>query len=138
MRSADASGRIRIAEPAERRVDERVGRDQPLLRALAVERPAVDAVRAPVALGFELGEPVTDQRRLADAAPGHDRDHVLVRVGPCLVETAELGAAADEKAARHRQAVDRHPQVSLPLRPRFPRRQLTAQEGEHKLGRGPG
>jgi hypothetical protein len=41
-------------------------------------------------------EPFVDQRRLASAALGDQRENVGVTIGPRVIEALQLGVAADE------------------------------------------
>ena len=84
------------AEPVHRPIEERVRRGRALLRPLAVERPAEHRVRAAIIVGPQSGQPFVDQRRLARAALGDEREDVDLAIGPGVVEAPQLGVAADE------------------------------------------
>src|SRR6266850_6347104 len=47
-------------------------------------------------VGLHALEPFVDQRRLAGAALGDQREDVGVAIGPRLIEALQLGVAADE------------------------------------------
>ncbi len=47
-------------------------------------------------VGLHALEPLVDQRRLAGAALGDEREDVDVAIGPGLIEALQLGVAADE------------------------------------------
>ena len=90
-------GRVRVAEPGQRRGDELVSGDLPSLRrALAVERPAVDALRAAEIVPSHLGEPLVDERGLAHSAPRDEGEDVDGGILPCGVEFFESVFAAEE------------------------------------------
>ena len=71
------AGRLEFhAELRERPIEKLVRRGRALLRALAVERPAEHAIGAAIAVGLQARQPFVDQRRLARAALGDEREDV--------------------------------------------------------------
>ena len=63
--------------------------------------------RAPIAVGPQARQPFVDQRRLARAALGDEREDIGLFVAPCLVEALELRVASDQPlVAGLRQAAD--------------------------------
>ncbi len=77
-------------------VEEWFGRGCALLAALAIERPAQHSLSAAITLRLHALEPFVDQRRLAGAALGDEREDVGVAIDPRLIEARQLGIAADE------------------------------------------
>ena len=91
------AGRFRLdAELVQRPIEERVRRSRALLRALAVKRPAEHCLRAAIIVGPQSLQPFVDQRRLARAAFGDEREDVGLGIGPGVVEALQLRVAADE------------------------------------------
>ena len=99
---------VGVAEPAQRGVDELVGRGLAALgRALAVEGPAEDAARTLVVRFTHFKQPPVDQGRLAHAAPGDQAQHVGLGIVPGRVQAGQLGVAAEEHGAGDGQLLQR-------------------------------
>jgi len=98
--------RIGIAEKAQRRGDEKIGRSRPGTHTLAVERPAEDARRAAIMVALHFFEPVIDERRFPNAAmrresENADRRGTSVRLRhPGAVEEGQFFVAAKELPSR--------------------------------------
>src|SRR5208337_1252894 len=67
-----------------------------LLRALAVERPAEHAIRATIPVGLQAGQPLVDERRLARAALGDQRDYLGLVVAPGFGKLLQVLVAPDQ------------------------------------------
>ena len=92
------------AELGQRPVEKLVGRGRALLRALAVERPAEHAIGAAIAVGLQARQPFVDQRRLARAALGDEREDVGLFVAPGFVEALQAPRRARPAARRRSRA----------------------------------
>ena len=89
--------RIRVAEPAQRGIDEGIGRGLPALTgALAVEGPAQDAFRAPPVFRLQTIQPDVHQRSLGDAAKSHQHHDADARVIPGGIERRKLARPAEQ------------------------------------------
>src|SRR5262249_30661912 len=77
-----------------------VRRGRALLCALAVERPAEHRLGAAIIVGLHALEPLVEQRRLARAAFGDEREYVGLGLGPRLVEALQLGLAPGQAFVR--------------------------------------
>ena len=94
--------RVGVVEELERLLDEQVGRRLPRFAGpLAVERPIEVAFDARPALGrHPLADPVGDERRLADTAPGDQRVDIQSRICPRRIKGIEPLVAAEEDRGR--------------------------------------
>src|SRR5580704_18715464 len=81
---------IWIAKPSESSVQKFIRRRSAPARALPVEGPAKDQVRRTVLVGRQSPQPVVNQRGFAHAGPGHDADHVDLRIGPGRVQERQV------------------------------------------------
>src|SRR6516165_10452197 len=68
---------IWIAKPSQSGIKKFIGRRSVAAGALSVERPAKDELRRTIVFRSHSSEPVVDQRRFPNSAPGNKGDDVL-------------------------------------------------------------
>jgi hypothetical protein len=67
-----------------------IGRRRVSTGALSVERPAKNELRGTVAFSSHSSEPMVDQRRFSDSAPGNNCDNIDLLIWPCIVQESDV------------------------------------------------
>ena len=79
-----------IAKPSQSGIQKFIGRGSVAAGALSVERPAKYQLRRTILFSSHSSEPMVDQRRFSDSAPGHNGDHIDLPVCPCIVQETDV------------------------------------------------
>src|SRR5208282_5130435 len=81
---------ILIAKPSQSGVKKFIRRRSAAAGALSVERPAKNELRRTVAFSRHSSEPMVDQRRFSDSAPGNNCNNIDLLVCPCIVQETDV------------------------------------------------
>src|SRR5215831_3625971 len=81
---------IWVAKPMESRIKKLIGRRSASACALSVERPAKDELRRTIVFSSHSSEPMVDQRRFSDSAPGNNCNNIDLLVGPRIVQERDV------------------------------------------------
>src|SRR5215471_1994672 len=81
---------IWVAKPMESRIKELIGRRSASACALSVERPAKYELRRPILFSSHSSEPMVDQGRFSDSAPGNNCHNIDLLVCPCIVQETDV------------------------------------------------
>src|SRR5271166_4949528 len=81
---------IWIAKPVQSSIKKFIGRRSAATGALSVERPAKYELRRTILFSSHSSEPMVDQRRFSDSAPGNNRNNVDLLVCPCIVQETDV------------------------------------------------
>src|SRR5580704_14725023 len=81
---------IWIAKPSQSRVEKFIGRRSAAAGALSVERPAKYELCRTILFSNHSPEPMVDQRRFSDSAPGNNCHNIDLLVCPCIVQETDV------------------------------------------------
>src|SRR5580704_8054720 len=81
---------IWIAKPVKSGIKKFIGRRSVAAGPLSVERPAKYELRRTILFSSHSPEPMIDQRRLSDSAPGHNCHHIDLLVSPCIIQETDV------------------------------------------------
>src|ERR1700722_9864085 len=81
---------IRISKPVKSGIKKFVGGRRAAGGALSVERPAKHELRRTIVFSSHSSEPMVDQRRFSDTAPGNNCHHIDLLVCPCVVQKTNV------------------------------------------------
>src|SRR6516165_4256413 len=79
---------IWIAKPSQSGIKKFICRRSVAAGALSVERPAKYELRRTIVFSSHSSEPMVDERRFSDSAPGNNCNNIDLPVGPCIVQEA--------------------------------------------------
>src|SRR5271165_4179238 len=82
--------RVWIAKPVKSGIKKFIGRRNVAAGALSVERPAKDELRRTIVFSSHSSEPMVDQRRFSDSAPGKNCNDVDILVCPCTIQITDV------------------------------------------------
>src|SRR5215472_9004289 len=81
---------IWVTEPTESSVKKFICRRSVPTCALSVERPAKYELRRTIVFSSHSSEPMVDQRRFSDSAPGNNCNNIDLLVCPCIVQESDV------------------------------------------------
>ena len=81
---------IWIAKPVKSGIKKFIGRRSVSTGPLSVERPAKYELRRTILFSSHPSEPMVDQRRFSDSAPGNNGDNIDLLVCPCIVQESDV------------------------------------------------
>ena len=81
---------IWIAKPGKSGIKKFIGRRSAAAGALSVERPAKNELRRTIVFSSHSSEPMVDQRRFSDSAPGNNCNKIDLLVCPCIVQETDV------------------------------------------------
>src|SRR6516165_5890257 len=81
---------IWIAKPSQSGIKKFICRRSVAAGALSVERPAKYELRRTIQFSSHSSEPMVDQRRFSDSAPGNNCHNIDLLVCPCIVQETDV------------------------------------------------
>src|ERR1700741_650821 len=81
---------IRIFKPVKSGIKKFIGRRCAAAGALSVKRPAKYELRRTIVFSSHSSEPMVDQRRFSDSAPGNNCNNIDLLVCPCIVQETDV------------------------------------------------
>src|SRR5215469_14939109 len=81
---------IWISKPMESRIKKFIGRRSVAAGALSVERPAKNKLCRAILFSSHSSEPMIDQRRFSDSAPGNNCNNIDLLVSPGIVQESDV------------------------------------------------
>src|ERR1700731_3309566 len=81
---------IWIAKPGKSGIKKFIGRRSVPTRTLSIEGPAKYELRRTIVFSGHSSEPMVDQRRFSDSAPGNNCDNIDLLVCPCAVQKSDV------------------------------------------------
>src|SRR6516225_6636448 len=90
-----------IAKPEKGGIKKFIGRRSAGAGALSVKRPAKYELRRTILFSSHSSEPMVDQRRFSDSAPGNNCNNIDLLVCPCIVQEADVLFATKNIASRN-------------------------------------
>src|SRR6516162_10249771 len=82
--------RVWVAKPRESGIEKFICRRSVPPCALSVERPAKNELCRAILFSSHSSEPMVDQRRFSDSAPGSNCNHIDLLVCPCIVQESDV------------------------------------------------
>src|SRR5580704_18207171 len=89
---------IWIPKPVKSGVKKFIGRRSLASGALSVKRPAKYELRRTIVFSSHSPEPMVDQRRFSDSAPGNNGDNIDLLVCPCVVQESNIFLSTEDVA----------------------------------------
>src|ERR1700757_4624239 len=81
---------IWITKPMKSGIKKFIGRRSVAAGALSVERPAKNELRRTILFSSHSSEPMVDQRRFSDSAPGNNCNNIDLLVCPCMIQKTDV------------------------------------------------
>src|SRR5215831_21396650 len=81
---------IRIAKPPQSGIKKFIGRGSAAAGALSIERPAKYELRRTIVFSSHSSQPMVDQRRFSDSAPGGNCNNIDLLVCPGIVQESDV------------------------------------------------
>src|ERR1700722_10848202 len=81
---------IWIAKPVKSGIKKFIGRRSAAGGALSVERPAKYELRRTIVFSSHSSEPMVDERRFSDSAPGNNCDGVDILICPSTIQKSDI------------------------------------------------
>src|SRR4029077_3423534 len=97
---------IRIAKPVKRGIKKFIGRRNASPGALSVKRPPKYELRRTILFSSHSAEPMVDQRRFSDSAPGNNCHNINLLVCPCTIQEGDILLSTKNIASRYGQSGD--------------------------------
>ena len=82
--------RIWIAKPLQSGIKKFIRGRSVAAGALSVERPAKYELRRTIVFSSNSSQPMVDERRFSDSAPGNNCNNIDLLVGPCIVQESDV------------------------------------------------
>src|SRR6267154_6227347 len=79
-----------MAKPVKSGIKKFIGRRSVAAGALSVERPAKYELRRTILFSSHSSEPMVDQRRFSDSAPGNNCHNIDLLVRPCILQETDV------------------------------------------------
>src|SRR5215472_3702761 len=90
---------IWIAKPSQSGIKKFIGRRSVAAGALSIERPAKYELRRTIVFSSNSSQPMVDQCRFSDSAPGNNCNNIDLLVGPGIVQKSDILLSTKEIAS---------------------------------------
>src|SRR5262249_40306310 len=96
--------RIWISKPSESSVNEFIRGRSLHSGALSIERPAKYELRRTIVFSSNSSQPMVDERRFSNSAPGNNCNNIDLLVGPCIVQESNVLFTTKDLASSNGQS----------------------------------
>src|SRR5215471_2464514 len=81
---------IWISKPPQSGIKKFIGRRSVAAGALSIERPAKYELRRTIVFSSNSSQPMVDERRFSNSAPGNDCNNIDPLAGPCIIQKSDI------------------------------------------------